>query len=1055
MKFSYFFIDRPIFASVLSILVMLTGGITAFLLPVAQYPNIVPPTIVVTGAYPGADAQTIAETVAEPIEKQVNGVSGMLYMSSQSSNNGTMSLTVTFAEGTDPDIAQVLVQNRLASALPSLPAIVRQIGVTAQKTSPNFLLLITLFSPGDIYDTEYLSNYAGIQIVDLLKRVEGVGNVQVFGGGDYSMRVWLNPYRMADLKLTVDDVAQAIQSQNVQVAAGIIGAPPAPEGTQLQLTVTTLGRLTRPEQFSNIIVKTGNDGQIVRLRDVGSVILGARDYSVTSYYDGKPGVALGVSVEPGVNSVATAERVRNQMEELSHRFNPGLAYRIDYDTSKFVIESLKEVAYTLLIALLLVVVVVAVFLQSWRAAIIPLIAIPVSLVGTFAALYVLRFSLNTLSLFGLVLAIGIVVDDAIVVVENCQRHLKEGLSPKGAARKAMDEVSGPVVAIAVVLIAVFLPTVFLPGISGQFYRQFGATVAVSTLISAFNSLTLSPALCALLLRGEARHNNLATGAHTAGWFFRGFNRAFNHAADGYAKLVRRVLRLTVVALIVYAGLLVLTGLAFKFVPSGFVPTQDQGYLVVGAQLPDSASLERTEAVRLKVEEALRQIPEIAHTIAISGFSILSGPQSNGCTIFVILKSFHERNSSRGSLAAILRAVGERTANIQEALVSAFPPPAVEGIGSIGGFQFELEDRGHLSLGELRAAADQLSGAANQLPILRIFSNLRTEVPQLYVDLDRTKVERLGVPITNVFYALQAYLGGSYVNDFNFLGRTFQVNIQAGADFRAQANQIGRLLTINRQNEMVPFNAFATVKTITGPDRVTHYNLFTAADFFGRTFPGISSGQAIDAMEAVSSRILPPQMSIEWTGLTYQEIRAGHTAIFAFALSVLIVFLALAALYESWSLPLAVILIVPTCLSAAITGVVLHGSENNVFTQIGFIVLVGLACKNAILIVEFARKELESGKDRIDAVVEACRVRLRPILMTSFAFIFGVFPLVISSGAGAEMRQALGIAVLSGMIGVTLFGLFLTPVFFVVLSGPRSKPRKRPGESRDRADRKAE
>lgn len=1043
MKFSYFFIDRPIFASVLSILIVLIGGITAFLLPLAQYPDIVPPTVVVTASYPGADAQTIAETVAEPIEKQVNGVSGMLYMSSQSSNNGAMSLTVTFAQGTDPNIAQVLVQNQLASALPSLPAIVRQIGVTAQKTSPNFLLLVTLFSPGDIYDTEYLSNYAEIQIADVLKRLEGVGNIQLFGAGDYSMRVWLNPYRMADLKLTVEEVSQAIQSQNVQVAAGTIGAPPAPEGTQLQLTVTTLGRLTRPEQFSNIIVKTGSDGQIVRLRDIGSVILGSRNYSMTSYYDGKPGVALGVSVQPGANYVATSARVRNQMQELSHQFNPGLAYRIDYDTSQFVIESLKEVVYTLLIALLLVVVVVSVFLQSWRAAIIPLIAIPVSLVGTFAALYVLGFSLNSISLFGLVLAIGIVVDDAIVVVENCERHLKEGFSPKDAARKAMDEVGGPVVAIGVVLIAVFLPTAFLPGIPGQFYRQFGATVVVSTLISAFNSLTLSPALCAVLLRGEAQRNNPATGANTAVRFFRGLNRAFNSAANGYAKLVRRVLRFTVVALVLYAGLLVLTGLAFKFIPTGFVPTQDQGFIIVAAQLPDSASLQRTEAVRLKIEEALQQIPEIVHTIGFSGFSLLSGGQPNACTIFVLLKPFNERTGSRGSLSAILGAIRERTATIQEASVAAFPPPAIEGVGLIGGFQFELEDRGHLGLAELRAVADQLSSAANQLPTLRIFSNLRTEVPQLYVDLDRTKIERLGVPLTNVFNALQAYLGGNYVNDFNFLGRTFQVNIQAAADFRAQADQIERLLTLNRQNELVPFKSFATVRTITGPDRVIHYNLFTSADFFGSISPGISSGQAIDSIQAVCSRILPPQMSIEWTGLSYQEIRAGNTAIFAFTLSVLVVFLALAALYESWSLPLAVVLIVPTCLSAAITGVFLHGAENNIFTQIGFVILVGLASKNAILIVEFARKELESGKDRIDAVVEACRLRLRPILMTSFAFIFGVFPLVIASGAGAEIRQALGIAVFSGMIGVTLFGLLLTPVFFVVLSR-RSKRKEAPG-----------
>jgi multidrug efflux pump len=1041
MKFSHFFIERPIFASVLSILITLAGAIAAFLLPVAQFPDVVPPTVVVTAVYPGANAETIAETVATPIEEQVNGVSGMLYMSSQSTNTGVMTLTITFAFGTNPDIDQVLVQNQVAIALPILPQIVRQIGVTAQKNSPNFLMLVNLISPNGTYGSDYLSNYAEIQIEDPLKRVPGVGSVQLFGAGEYSMRIWLDPDRLAGLKLTVDDITQAILSQNVQVAAGTVGAPPAPKGTQFQLTVNTLGRLTTPEQFASIIIKTGSDGQIVRLRDLATVVLGAKDYSVNAYHDGRPTAALGVSLQPGANAVATATRVRHQMEELGRRFNPGLIYRIDYDTSTFVVQSLEEVVETLIIAILLVVVVVIVFLQTWRAAVIPLIAIPVSLVGTFAALYCLGYSLNNLSLFGLVLAIGIVVDDAIVVVENCERHLREGLSPKDAARKSMDEVSGPVIAVAVVLTAVFLPSTFLPGITGQFYRQFAVTIAVSTIISAFNSLTLSPALCGVLLRHEVKEsafNRLLDRA--LGWFFRGFNRAFEHVAHGYARLVRRIVRLAVVALLVYLGLVALTALGFKVVPSGFIPTQDQGFLIMATQLPDSASLDRTEAVRVKVTEALRDVPGIDHTIAISGFSMLTGStQSNACTIFVILKPFHDRTGPGESMTAIIGAIAGRTAGIQEATVATFPPPAVEGIGAVGGFQLEIEDRGHLGLSELQAVTNQLMGAAYMQPTLtQVFSSLRTDVPQLYIDIDRTKVQRLGIPLPSVFDTLQTYLGASYVNDFNFLGRTYQVNVQADANARAQAEQIGRLYTRNQNGDMVPLSTFANIKGITGPDRVTHYNLFTAADFFGSTRPGFSSGQGIAAMQKLCSQILPAQMSYEWTGLTYQEIEAGNTAIFVFPLSVLVVFLALAALYESWSLPLAVILIVPTCLLAAIAGVYLRGSDNNIFTQIGFIVLVGLACKNAILIVEFARTELESGKDRIDAVVEACRIRLRPILMTSFAFILGVVPLVTASGAGAEMRQALGTAVFSGMIGVTLFGLLLTPVFFVVLSRPRTK-----------------
>jgi multidrug efflux pump len=1037
MKFSYFFIDRPIFASVLSMLIVLAGGITAFFLPIAQYPDVVPPTVVVSAFYPGANAQTVADTVATPIEQQINGVSGMLYMSSQSTNNGAMTLTVTFAQGTNPDIAQVLVQNQVAIALPLLPQMVRQIGVVAQKSSPNFMLLINLLSPDGKYDAEYLSNYAELQLVDPLKRVSGVGSVQPFGLREYSMRVWLNPDRMAGIGLTVDDILQAIQTQNIQVAAGTIGAPPAPKGTLLELSVSALGRLTSPDQFANIIIKTGNNGQLVRIRDVGTVILGAKDYSVTSYLDGKPTVSLGVSLQAGANAVATSARVRQKMEELAQHFNPGLAYAIDYDTTAFVIASLDEVLHTLIVAICLVVLVVLIFLQTWRAAIIPLISVPVSLIGSFAALFCLGFSLNTLSLFGVVLAIGIVVDDAIVIVENCERHIAEGLLPKDAARKALDEVGAPVITVAVVLTAVFVPSALLPGITGQFYRQFAVTIATATIISAFNSLTLSPALCGLLLQKSDAKKDLVTRMvdRAAGWFFTGFNRAFCRGAEAYANLIKRILRFTIVALIIYAGLLVLTYFGFKATPTGFVPTQDQGFLLMGAQLSDAASLDRTEAVRVKIDDVLRTVPGIAHTVEISGFSILSGAtQSNACTLFIILKPAKDRNTPNQSMNAILADIGRKTAGIQEAMVSTFPPPPVQGIGSTGGFQLEIEDRGNLGLGELQAVSNQLMGAAYlQHGLAQVYTPLRTEVPQLFVNIDRAKVQRLGVPISSVFDTLQTYLGATYVNDFNFLGRTYQVNVQASSDFRAQADQIGRLYTRNSQNKMVPLSTIADVQAVTGPDRITHYNLFTAADFFGSSVAGFSSGQAIATMEKLCQQILPAQMGYEWTGLSYQEIESGNLAIYIFPLSVLVVFLALAAQYESWSLPLSVILIVPTCLLSAIGGVYLRGSDNNIFTQIGFIVLVGLACKNAILIVEFARTERESGKNRTEAAVEACRIRLRPILMTSVAFIFGVFPLVIATGPGAEMRQALGTAVFSGMIGVTVFGLILTPVFFFVLS----------------------
>ncbi len=1037
MKFSHFFIERPIFAMVISIVIVIAGLLAYISLPTAQYPEIAPPTVQVTASYPGADPKVVAETVATPIEEQVNGVENMLYMSSQSTADGTMTLTVTFKLGTDLDIAQVLVQNRVAIATPQLPLEVRNLGVTVQKQSPDLMMVVHLISPNGTYDQAYISNYAFLQIRDPLSRLDGIGNVNVFGAREYSMRIWLDPNRMYSRGLTTDDIIAAILAQNVQVAAGRLGAEPAPPGTELQLTINTEGRLVTPDQFGQIIVKRGDNGEIVYLSDVSSVELGAKDYNVSSYLDGKPAVALAIFQLPGSNAVKTAHEVRALMAVLSRSFPVDLKYAIVYDPTQFIEQSVEAVIHTLFEAVALVLIVVLVFLQTWRATIIPLLAVPVSLIGTFAVMACFGFSLNNLSLFGLVLAIGIVVDDAIVVVEAVEHNIELGMQPKEATQKAMDQVGGAVVAIAVVLSAVFIPTAFITGITGQFYRQFALTIAVSTVISAFNSLTLSPALAGLLLKPrDAKRDPLTRLLDLVlGWFFRLFNKGFEASVKGYIWAVRRLLRFAAIALLVYVGFLVLTFFGFKAVPSGFIPTQDQGYLIVFAQLPDGASLQRAEEVRKQISELARQVPGVAHTVEFAGFSALDGTnRNNAVTTFLPLTPFEERvKDPRLNGVAITAAVRQKFAGIQDARVLVFPPPPVRGIGNAGGFKIQIQDRRGAGLPALQAATDELiSKGRSGHGLVGLFTSFRSQVPQIYLDIDRRKVETLDVPINSVFSTLQAYLGSTYVNDFNFVNRTNQVNIQAGARYRIQPESIGQLYTRNNKNQMVPLATLMDIQETVGPDKVMHYNIYPSAEINGSTLPGVSSGQAIEVMQTLADQTLPRQFGYEWTELSLQEILAGNSALYIFPLCALFVFLVLAAQYESWSLPLSIILIVPMCLFAAIAGVYIRGSDNNIFTQIGFVVLIGLACKNAILIVEYAKQQMDAGLSRHDAAIEASKLRLRPILMTSFAFTLGVFPLVNAAGPGAEMRQAIGTAVFSGMIGVTLFGIFLTPVFFSVI-----------------------
>ncbi len=1035
--FSRFFIDRPILASVPSIIITLAGLAAVFTLPVSQYPEITPPTVRVSCTYPGASAQVVADTIASPIEQQVNGVENMLYMASQCSNDGSYQLTVTFNVGTDLNMAQVLVQNRVAMATPLLPDIVKQTGVTTSKRSPDLMMIVNLVSPDARYDQLYLSNYALLQIRDELSRLEGVGEAMVFGQRDYSMRVWLNPDRLTSRSMTAGDVVRALREQNVQVAAGQIGQQPAAPGVDFQYTMSTLGRLTEPEQFADFIVKTGEDGQVTRLRDVARVELGAKNQDVSSYMDGMPSAGVGVFQLPGSNALATADRVKAKMKDLAERFPEGVEYRIYYDTTPYVSESIQEVFNTLRDAVFLVAIVVLVFLQNWRSALIPLIAVPVAIIGTFAAMAVMGFSLNTLSLFGLVLAIGIVVDDAIVVVEATEHHIEQGMTPRAAAHQAMAEVSAPVIAIGLVLSSVFIPCVFISGITGRFFRQFALTIAVSTILSTLNSLTLSPALCAILLKQRHEHRDPLSRLLNLllGWFFKLFNKAFNWSIAGYAWSVGRLLRVSVLVLLVYGGLLYLTGWSFNRVPAGFIPNQDQGFLFVATQLPDSASLQRTEEVMAKADKIVRDTEGVAHVVRISGISfILNANGSHLGTMFVILDPFEERRRPDLTAEAILARLRKRlSTDIQEAIVIAFGAPPVRGLASAGGFRLMIEDRGNEGLKTLQEQTDELVARGNEQPgLVGLMSVFRANTPQLYVDINRTKCKTMGVMLSDVFEALQVQLGGLYVNDLNLFGRTWQVNVQADIPFRMQPEDVRRLQVRNAQGDMVPVSTLAVVEDRGGPYVINRYNMHTAAAINGASLPGVSTGQMIATMERLAKQQLPPSMAFEWTELTYLQILAGSTTMFVFAGAVVLVFLVLAGQYESWSLPLAVILVVPMCILCSVAGVAIAGMDINIFTQIGFVVLVGLASKNAILIVEFAKAKREAGSSRFEATLAACRLRLRPIMMTSFAFILGVVPLVVSSGAGAEMRRTLGIAVFSGMLGVTMFGIFLTPVFYYVI-----------------------
>ncbi len=1036
MNISKFFIDRPIFAGVLSVLILLAGLLSAFKLPIAEYPEVVPPSVVVRAQFPGANPKVIAETVAAPLEESINGVESMLYMQSQANSDGNLTLTVHFQLGVDPDKAQQLVQNRVSQALPRLPEDVQRLGVTTAKSTPTITMVVHLTSPDDRYDMTYLRNYAVLNVKDRLARIKGVGEVGLFGSGNYAMRVWLDPGKVAERGLTAPEIVKAIREQNVQVAAGVIGAPPNDRHTPLQLNVNAQGRLKDEAEFAQIILKTAPDGGVTRLGDVARIELAAAEYGLRALLDNKPAVAIPIFQTPGANALDISEQVRETMMELAKDFPPSVQYSIVYDPTQFVRASIKAVITTLLEAIALVVLVVIVFLQTWRASIIPLLAVPVSIIGTFSLMLGFGYSINALSLFGMVLAIGIVVDDAIVVVENVERNIEAGLSPREATYRAMREVSGPIIAIALTLVAVFVPLAFMTGLTGQFYKQFAMTIAISTVISAFNSLTLSPALAALLLKGhDAKPDWLTVQMQRwLGGFFARFNRFFNRSSERYGRGVTGVINRKASAMGVYAVLLGLTVGISYLVPGGFVPAQDKQYLVSFTQLPAGASLDRTEEVVRRMGEIALKQPGVANAVAFPGLSINGFTNSSSAGIvFVTLKPFAERKSPELSAGAIAGALNQQYAAIQEAFIAVFPPPPVMGLGTVGGFKMQIEDRGSVGYAELDKAAKAFMAAASKAPELGpMFSSYQINVPQLDVDLDRTKAKQQGVAVTDVFDTLQIYLGSLYVNDFNRFGRVYQVRTQADAGFRAQPEDIGRLKTRNASGEMVPLGSLLRVTPTYGPEMVVRYNGFTAADINGGPAAGFSSAQAEAAAERIAAETLPRGVRFEWTDLTYQKILAGNAGVWIFPISVLLVFLVLAAQYESLTLPLAVILIVPMSILAALTGVYLTGGDNNIFTQIGLMVLVGLACKNAILIVEFARELELQGHTPRQAAIDASRLRLRPILMTSIAFIMGVVPLVTSTGAGAEMRHAMGIAVFFGMLGVTLFGLFLTPVFYVLL-----------------------
>jgi multidrug efflux pump len=1033
MNISGFFVSRPRFAAVLSVIIFIAGLVALPNLPIAEYPEVVPPTVVVRTNYPGADPAVIAETVAAPIEQAINGVEGMLYQSSQSAADGTMTLTITFALGTDGDKAQVLVQNRVAQVLSRLPPEVQRAGVTTTKASPALLMVVHLTSPNNRYDMLYLSNYAQLHVKDALARTYGVGDVQMFGTGPYSMRVWLDPQKLASRGMTAGDVVDALREQNVQVAAGQVGAPPAPGQASFQVAINTQGRLSTEQQFGDIVIRAGPEGQISHLRDVARIELGSDSYALRALLDNKQAIALPIFQRPGSNALQMADAVRTTMESLKKDFPQGVQYHIVYDTTGFVHESINAVIHTLIEAIILVVLVVVLFLQSWRASIIPLIAVPISLVGTFAVLLMLGFGLNALTLFGLVLAIGIVVDDAIVVVENVERNIALGLDPVSATRQAMTEVTGPIISTALVLCAVFIPTAFITGLTGQFYRQFALTIAISTVISAFNSLTLSPALAAVLLKSHSAPKDAFERLidRSLGWLFRPFNRFFAAASNSYVAGVGKLLGRSSIALVIYGVLVLLTVFSFMRTPTGFVPQQDKLYLVTAIQLPDAATIDRTEAVVRKISDMAMKTPGVSHVVAFPGLSVnglINSPSQAG--VFEVLDNFDKRKSPNLSADAIAQKLNAEFATIPEANAAVFPAPSIQGLGTIGGFRMQIEDRVGLGPEPLYKAVQGIVAKASKEPSLAgVFSSYQIGVPKIRADIDREKARAQGVSLTDLFQTMQVYLGSLYVNDFNRFGRTYQVNVQADQKFRLQPEDVLRLQTRNAAGQMIPLGAFVTTHSVTGPEQTAHYNSLLTAEINGGPAPGYSTGQAQKALERIVNEELPNGMGFEWTELTYQQILAGNTAIFVFPICVLLAFLVLVAQYESWSLPLVVILIVPMCLLSALAGVQLLHGDDNVFTQIGLIVLVGLACKNAILIVEFAREREAHGDSTWNAVLAACRLRLRPILMTSLAFVMGVAPLVFSTGAGSEMRRAMGVAVFFGMLGVTLFGLALTPVFY--------------------------
>ncbi len=1051
MNISRFFIDRPIFAGVLSVLIFLSGLLALRVMPISEYPEVAPPSVVVRAQYPGANPKVIAETVATPIEEAINGVEGMLYMSSQATTDGLMTLTVTFRLGTDVDKAQQLVQNRVSQAEPRLPEDVRRLGVTTIKSAPDLTMVVHLLSPNDRYDMTYLRNYAVLNVKDRLARIDGVGQVQLFGSGDYSMRVWLDPQKTAELGLSASDVVNEIRAQNVQAAAGVVGASPGLPNLDLQLSINAQGRLQSEEEFGDIVVKAGSNGAVTHLRDIARIELGASDYALRSLLDNKSAVAAPIFQAPGSNAIAISDNVRKVMAELKTRMPEGVDYAIVYDPTQFVRASIEAVVHTLLEAVALVVLVVVVFLQTWRASIIPLVAVPVSIIGTFAVMYAFGFSINALTLFGLVLAIGIVVDDAIVVVENVERNIEAGLSPREASYLAMQEVSGPIVAIALVLIAVFVPLAFITGLTGQFYKQFALTIAISTVISAINSLTLSPALAAVLLKPHDAPKDALTRLldTTLGWFFRAFNWAFRRGTEAYGASVKQIISRKALAMGVYAALMAVTFGLFKSVPGGFVPGQDKQYLVGFAQLPDGATLDRTEDVIRRMSDLVLKQPGVESAVAFPGLSINGFTNSsNSGIVFATLKPFAERRSADLSGKAIAGQLNQKFGAIKDAFIAIFPPPPVQGLGTIGGFKLQIEDRGGVGYEALDQATKAFLARASQARELAgLFSGYQVNVPQLYADIDRVKARQLGVAVSDVFDTMQIYLGSLYVNDFNKFGRTYSVRVQADAKYRARTGDVGMLKVRARSGEMIPLSALLKVRASTGPERAMRYNGYLSADVNGGAAPGFSTGEAQAAVDRIAAETLPKGVGYEWTELTYQEILAGNSGLWVYPIAILLVFLVLAALYESLVLPLSIIMIVPMGLLAAIAGVYVTGGDNNVFTQIGLIVLVGLSAKNAILIVEFARELEFAGRTPWDAALEASRLRLRPILMTSLAFIMGVVPLVMSTGAGAEMRHAMGVAVFSGMIGVTAFGILLTPAFYVLLRGlSGNRPLKQHGQS---------